>query len=272
MKSILVAFLAMLHVQLVAQVAWLSPQFYSYTTGSKTHVSLYTLDSTLSASYGAQTLNAQRLWAISTNYQNDLVAQLYSPIKSDTIRLDTIKYPGNYTLAFQSTFALKKYDAISFNQYLLYHGINNAIQARSDKKMDTAVGKVYNQQCAKTLIRIKSTLGKSTYMKSSFIGSSTGLQLEIIANDNPYNIAKPTYMPFTVAFKNRPLISGLVRIIHQYMGKTDITTTNVIDGNMQLVVEPLGKYVLSIIKMEPNKMDTIADWISYSSSLSWGYD
>ncbi|MES2774066.1 MAG: DUF4198 domain-containing protein [Bacteroidota bacterium] len=258
-------------LQASAHEFWLEPQKFSYQAGDKIFLRWLVGENFTGVNWGGNKEKTVTLRAFSNNYQYDL-QPFMSMEKGDSIKLDTISYAGNYTIAYQGNNSFIEIAADSFNTYLAEDGLVNALQWRKENNKDTARGREYYQRCAKTLVRIKSTMKKSDFMKSSFIASATGLLLDIVPLDNPYNLTQAASMQFNIFFKHRPLRDGLVRIWHQVNGKTETKTVQVIQGLINVPIEPTGKWMISIVKMEPLKGDAKADWQSYWGSLTWGYN
>jgi len=271
MKNILFLLIGLVFFQqLHAHEFWLSPQKFSYQAGEKVFLRWRVGENFEGANWTGNNEKCNALRAISNNYQYDLLGYL-SANKGDSVKLDTINYAGNYTMFYYGKNSLMEMDAAAFNTYLEEDGLTNALQWRKENHMDTAKGREYYQRCAKALIRIKSTLKKSDYMKTSFFGGSMGMPLEIVPTDNPYNIKTTTNMLFNVFYLSRPLRDGTVKLWHKVNGKTDVKTVPVTKGVIAVDIEPVGEYMISLVKMEPSKVDNKADWQSYWGSLTWGY-
>ena len=261
----------LLHQAAMAHEFWLAPQKFSYQAGGKFFLRWQAGENFTGENWGGTKEKAMMLRAFSNNYQYDL-QPFMSMAKGDSVKLDTIIYAGNYTIAYQGTNSFIETAADTFNTYLAEDGLANALLWRKENNKDTARGREYYQRSAKTLLRIKSTMKKSDFMKTSFIASPTGLTLDIVPQDNPYNIKQPTKMQFNIYFLNRPLRDGLVRVWHKVNGKVEVKTFHAIKGLVEIQIEPSGIYMVSLVKMEAIKGDTKADWQSYWGSLTWGYD
>jgi uncharacterized GH25 family protein len=261
----------LIQLQAKAHECWLVPQKFSYQAGEKFFLRWQVGENFTGENWSGSKEKAVMLRAFSNNYQYDL-QPFMSMVKGDSVKLDTISYAGNYTIAYQGNNSFIETAADSFNTYLAEDGLANAILWRKENNKDTVRGRELYQRSAKTLIRIKSTMKKSDFMKSSFIGSATGLMLDIVPMDNPYNIKSATNMQFTIYCNYRPLRDGLVRIWHRVNDKTEVKTVQVVKGLLETTIEPTGTWMISLVKIETLKGDARADWQSYWGSLTWGYD
>jgi len=261
----------LLHQTATAHEFWLAPQKFSYQAGEKFYLRWQVGENFTGENWGGTKDKAVFLRAFSNNYQYNL-QPFMNMNKGDSVKLDTIVYAGNYTIAYQGTNSFIETTADTFNTYLAEDGLANAMLWRKENNKDTARGKEYYQRCAKTLVRIKSTMKKSDFMKSSFIASPTGLVLDIVPLDNPYNLKQAAPMQFNIYYMNKPLRDGLVRVWHKVNGKTEIKIVQVTKGLLETTIVPNGDWMISLVKMEVLKGDPKADWQSYWGSLTWGYD
>jgi len=249
---------------------WLAPQKYSWQSGEKLWLRWQVGENFRGDNWSGSREKALQLRAYSNIYSYDLLPYLGNA-KGDSAKLDTIKVAGNFTIVYQGKNSFIQMRADSFNAYLKEDGLTNAIQWREDNHRDTSIGRELYQRSAKTLIRTKSTLRKSDFLKNSFFVIQSGLSLDIVPLDNPYNILQPTKMQFNIYFQGRLLRDGLVRIWHKLNGSTTVKTTQVIKGVVEADIEPNGEWMISLVKTEPLKDNAIADWHSYWGSLTWGY-
>ncbi|MEO7311599.1 MAG: DUF4198 domain-containing protein [Chitinophagaceae bacterium] len=263
--------LLLLQCPAAAHEFWLAPQKFSYQAGEKVFLRWQVGEDFAGTNWGGNKEKAVMLRAFTNNYFYSL-QPLMTEVKGDSVKLDTLNFAGNYTIAYQGSNSFIRIAADSFNRYLAEDGLANVIQWRNENGKDTAAGREYYQRCAKTLIRVKSTMKKSDYMKSSFVANAAGLALEIIPMDNPYNLKEPGTIPFNIYFQGRPVRDGLARVWHRVNGKTEVKTLQVIKGLVELPIDPTGTWMLSLVKMEPVKNDPAADWQSYWSSITWGYE
>lgn len=265
------ACLMLVQLPVKAHEFWLAPQKFSYQAGEKLFLRWHVGEDFTGQNWGGNKEKTVLLRAFSNNYQYDLQPFL-SAVKGDSVKLDAITYAGNYTIAYQGNNSFIEMAADSFNTYLAEDGLANVLQWRRENNKDTTRSRESYQRSAKTLVRIKSTMKKSDFMKTSFIASPVGLALDIVPLDNPYNLKQTTSMQFNIYFSGRPLRDGLVRVWHKVNGKTEVKTLQVIKGLLETTIEPNGTWMISIVKMELLKGDSKADYQSYWGSLTWGYE
>ena len=211
------------------------------------------------------------LRATSNNYQFDL-APFLGTVPGDSVRLDTIIYPGNYTLTYYGKNSYIELDATKFNEYLEQEGLLEALRARRLMHQDTIIGRESYQRCAKTLIRIKSRMGKSDYLKTSFYVAPTALPLDIVPLDNPYNLKQPGTISFNIYFQNRLLHSGKVMLWQRLNGQTKQTVLEIESGVVKATIDPAGTWMISLVQMIQDPVKGTGYWQSYWGSLTWGYN
>lgn len=258
-------------IQTEAHEFWLLPQFFSYQAGQKVVVRFQYGEHFTGENWHGENSKIISLKASSNNYQFDL-APFVSTVAGDSVRLDTIIYPGNYTITYQGKNSYLELEAKKFNAYLEEEGLLEALRARQLMHQDTALGKESYQRCAKTLVRIKSRMGKSDFLKTSFYNSSMGLPLDIVPIDNPYNLKQPGTISFNVYFQGKLLRSGKVILWHKTAGKTDQIMLDMEAGVAKANITPGGTWMVSLVKMIPDPIKGTGYWQSYWGSLTWGYD
>ena len=163
-------------------------------------------------------------------------------------------------------------EAKKFNTYLNEEGLLEVLRHREVYNQDTSAGRENYQRCAKTLIRIKSRMGKSDYLKTSFYTSPAGLPLDIVPIDNPYNLKQPGIISFSIYFQNKILRGGKAWLWQRKGGKTTKIAVDIENGVVKATIDPTGTWMLSLVKMVEDPIKGNGYWQSYWGSITWGFD
>lgn len=272
MKFPLIAFLAVTcTIKTFAHEFWLLPQIFNYQAGQKVYVRFQVGENFTGENWHGDKDKMNLLSATSNNYQFNLLPSM-GTTAGDSVRLDTIIYPGNYTITYHGKNSYIELEAKKFNAYLEEEGLLEALRYRKLAGQDTAVGRENYQRCAKTLIRIKSRMGKSDYLKTSFYVAPTDLPIDIVPLDNPYNLKQPGLISFNVYFQNRLLRTGKVMLWQRLNGKTTQTVLDVEAGIVKANINPAGTWMISLVRMIQDPVKGSGYWQSYWGSLTWGYE
>jgi hypothetical protein len=271
MKRSLVIFLMLICSVASAHEFWLLPQIFSYQVGQKVFLRFQYGEDFTGTNWNGNAEKASLLNAASNNYKFDLLPYLGTPT-GDSARLDTILFPGNYTITYWGKNTYIEMDAQKFNNYLQEEGLEDAIRHRQAYNQDTSVGKENYMRCAKTLIRIKSRMGKSDYLKTSFYTSTAGLPLDIVPIDNPYNLKTAGDISFNIYFQGKLVRGGKAWLWQRKGGKTIKTAINIENGVAKATIDPSGTWMLSLVRMVVDPAKGNGYWQSYWGSITWGYD
>lgn len=270
-KMLLVGMLLLEMCQTYAQAFWILPSTFSYQVGDKTFLQFQTGENFTGTNWQGNRDKVGFLQASSNNYHFNLFPFLGTNV-GDSARLDTIVFPGNYTIAYTSKSRYIERNGNDFNQYLQQHGQSEIMRIRQVYNQDTSMGREAVQECAKTLIRVKSRMNKSDYLKSSFYITSSGLPLDIVPIDNPYNLKTSGSITFNVYFLNKPVNSGKLWLWQRKNGSTTKKEINIENGIATATVEPSGIWMLSMLRIIQDPVKGVGYWQTYQGSLTWGYD
>jgi uncharacterized GH25 family protein len=160
-------------------------------------------------------------------------------------------------------------EANKFAEYLKEDGLANAIAYRKEHQEDSLPGKEYYQRCVKTILQV----GKERTDAST---KPTSLPLDIVPAENVYELGyqgpKPD-LKFVVLFNGKPLANKLVKVWHKLANGTTEVSDLITNKNGKAIAKIAlsGNWMISCVHMERNASDTLADWQSYWSSITFGY-
>lgn len=190
-------------------------------------------------------------------------AQQMLPHAGDSLQFN-LPFTGSQLLVFNSSNSYLELPAKAFNAYLLEDGLTDIADWRKANGQDTTPSREYYQRSVKTLLQNGKQLTPCNF--------PTELPLDIVPLQHPYSLSKVGNITFQVYFQQRLLKQALIRTWHiSSNGKLTAGSIAMTDGSFTLPVTPDGKWMVSLVKMVPNKADNKADWQSYWGSFTWGY-
>ena len=169
---------------------------------------------------------------------------------------------GNHLFAFRSKPSYIEMKGEAFNGYLKEDGITDILQYRIQNKLAANKSREFYQRCAKTLLQADG-ISDSTY------AVNTGMPLEIIPLENPYQV-KSDKINVYFEFKGKPLANYQVRTWCVNEGKLIVKSfykTND-KGIAVLPIKASGEWMISVVKMvlysDALKADYESFWGSYT--------
>lgn len=153
-----------------------------------------------------------------------------------------------------------------FTSYLANEGLNG-IAARHDARglPRDRIREIYTR-CAKTLVNVgDGTTGQDR---------ATGMPLELVAGDNPGNVAAGSEMRFQLLWQGKPLPDTQVALFHRPEdGETTRTLTRTdANGHATFALPSPGPYLAASVHMTEAASDENADWQSHWASLTFGVE
>jgi uncharacterized GH25 family protein len=170
---------------------------------------------------------------------------------------------GTYMLVMKSDNAFSDLDADKFNDYLKEDGLDDALYHREKTNTLTKNGKEFYARNAKLLVQVGNKTD-DTYKKSA------GLPVEIIPQQNPYNLKLGDPIKFKILHEGKPVFTAKVKVFNRYNNRTTVQTIySEKDGMIETHISNHGAWMVSFVKMVPSK-NPEADWQSYWGSLVFG--
>ncbi|MBD2755476.1 DUF4198 domain-containing protein [Spirosoma validum] len=173
--------------------------------------------------------------------------------------------PGTHLFSFANTPKFLAMKADSFLLYLEEDGLDNVIAARKQQGETDKPSRELYERCVKTLVQVGTPITDNTFVKN------TGMTLEIIPTQNPYNQHPGQIAEFRILFEDKPLSGALVR----YWNRDAANRLNEekhhsnVQGLIQFRLRA-GSNMVSLVHMIPEKDTNAADWHSYWGSLTFG--
>jgi uncharacterized GH25 family protein len=170
---------------------------------------------------------------------------------------------GTYLLVLQSSEAFSDLEAEKFNAYLKEDELDDAYAHREKTNTLDKNGTEFYARYAKLLVQA----GEKT---DNTFRKEIGLPVEIMPEQNPYNLKLGDAVQFKILFQGKPLFGAKVRVWNFYNNRT--TVQNIYsqqDGMISTHISNPGSWMVSFVKMVPSK-NPKADWQSYWASLVFG--
>ena len=225
MKKLLSVFIVMMLItRVAAQECWLLPDKFIYERGEPVNIG----------------------FRIGENFEG-------GNWTGDTSRVKSLRfYYGDVKDDLRPAMGFEKGDSIQFSVLdegtvmVTYSSKNWFIES------DSTGGERF-EYCSKTIFQIGNE-------SNSLPDQETGLPLDILLQQNPYNISDSQMITATVVFQNEPLENTLVKIWHR---ENDTTSQQEIqtdeNGAIRFQVAASGAWMLTCVKM------------NYRASCTWGY-
>ena len=175
--------------------------------------------------------------------------------------------PGVHLVTFRNDNSFITLGAEKFNEYLKEDGLENALEWRAAHGQEDKPGREFYRRCVKSLIRVGGSSDGSNY------GLDTGLPLELIALTDPYAGKAPAEMRFRVQFKHRLVKNALVQVWHRGDGRSArLQLRSDAQGEVTFPCWQVGRWMVSSVHMERVPPGQRADWQSYWSSYTFGFE
>ncbi|WP_080059207.1 DUF4198 domain-containing protein [Spirosoma aerolatum] len=178
---------------------------------------------------------------------------------------------GTHLITLANTNKYLEMRADSFLLYLQEDGLDQVIQWREKHNQTQKRSREFYRRCVKTLIQV----GPLTTKDQTF-SLNTGMPLEILPAQNPYNLKPGATLRFTILFENKPLAGALVRYWNRAPIKnsapadfTQQEQRSDVNGQVRFQLKA-GNNMISLVQMVPYTDTSQADWQSYWGSLTFG--
>jgi uncharacterized GH25 family protein len=170
---------------------------------------------------------------------------------------------GTHLFVMQTNHAFIDLEAEKFNEYLKEDGLDNAYSHREKTSTLNTKGREMYARYTKLFVQAgKKT--DDTYKKE------IGLSLEIMPEQNPYQLKVGSRVSFKILFKGKPLFGARVKVWNRHNNRTMVQNIySQQDGVIETHISNPGMWMVSVVNMVPVK-DPKADWESFWGSLVFG--
>jgi hypothetical protein len=151
--------------------------------------------------------------------------------------------------------------ADTFNAYLKDEGLDEVIAERARRGATQAGARELFTRCAKTLLQA----GPARPDQRDRV---LGFPLELVAQANPYTLARGGELSVTLLYRGRPLPGALVTAIRRKTGERLPARSDAL-GRARFVFPADGAWLITTVHMTAPPRGTKADWVSYWASLTF---
>ena len=173
---------------------------------------------------------------------------------------------GTHILGFESYHSFSSLAADKFNDYAKKEGLALVLEQRNRLKQNQDDGREIYSRKAKSLLQVGDTYTDN-------ITKPIGHMLEIVPMQNPYTLKGEATLPIKVLFRGKPLENALVDIARLSVAspeKQEMRTNA--KGEATFTIDTQGSWIVNVIWAVPNTDQSTAEFESYFSSLTFGYD
>ena len=151
--------------------------------------------------------------------------------------------------------------ADTFNTYLRDEGLNEVLAERNRRGTARTGARELFTRCAKTLV----FAGPARADQRDRV---LGFPLELVADGNPYALARADGLTFTLLYRGRPLAGALVTAIRRRNGER-LSIRSDAAGKVRFALPADGAWLIKAVHMTPPPLRSEADWVSYWASLTF---
>jgi len=262
-KYFITFLLFFLAIPMLAHEFWLQPERFIYQQGEEINLRFFVGENFEGENWNGNHAKVNRLQLFLEDATDDL-SELVSDEKGDSLQLGLYD-EGTAMVTFSSNNSSIHLEPAKFNSYLQEDGLQEAIAYRNSHHETDSTGDEMYQRSVKTILQVGGVKNNISY--------PTGLPLDIIPLVNPYTITGSDSLGVRILFKKMPLANQLIKV-WQRVG----TTTTMHEyysnekGECMVAIQPLGKWMVSTVKMVHLDDNSDADWQSYWGSCTWGYE
>lgn len=167
--------------------------------------------------------------------------------------------PGLLWIVYDSGHDSVQLDAAKFDAYLGEEGLERVRKLRGSKT--TPVKEIYSR-CAKSLLSVGSGPGTG-YDKV------LGLELELVAEKNPYALKPGEELPLRLLYKGKPLDGALLVAVPKSAPDTKVSARSDKRGRAALRLDRPGLWLIKAVHMVPAPAGSGAEWESLWASITF---
>jgi len=173
-----------------------------------------------------------------------------------------IAHPGLLIVGYQSKPSPVDLQADKFNAYLKDEGLDAVAAARMKRNETASPAHEIFSRCAKTILR-------SATPSDADGDHALGFTLELVAERNPYSLARGQDLPVRLTYQGRPLAGALVVAINRLRPSEKLSARSDADGRVRFRLNNDGMWLIKAVHMIPAPAASHAEWASYWASLTF---
>ncbi len=269
-KTVLLGCVIVLCLLATGHEFWLHPNKFFYTIRETAWIRFRVGENFSGENWKGDSSKVNELVHYSPSGNIEYLSEGHSFKSGDSLRLP-LPEEGTHMVTFRSNQSFISLEPEKFNQYLKEEGLDEALLFRKQQHEENKTGTEQYLRSVKTIFQV------GTFLTDACT-KATGLPLDIIPLQNPYELPQattgtgPVKNRFRVLFKGQPLANALVRFWYAEKGKPvkmDSARTNT-RGYVNADRKP-GPFMASCVHMVPATIPAEAQWQSYWGSVSFEY-
>jgi uncharacterized GH25 family protein len=167
--------------------------------------------------------------------------------------------PGLLWIVYDSGHENVQLDAAKFDRYLGEEGLERIRKLRGAKT--TPVPEIYSR-CAKSLLSVGSAPGTG-------FDRVLGLELELVAEKNPYALKPGEELPLRLLYHGKPLDGALLVAIPKGAADAKVSARSDRRGRAALRLDRPGPWLVKAVHMVPAPAGSGAEWESLWASITF---
>jgi uncharacterized GH25 family protein len=260
-KYLLIAILISITLFSVAHEYWIAPVKYKVKSKEPFSINCYAGEDFKEAVWGKR---KDRTLQVNMFHEKNKIDITPKFIAKDSVKIPMfLNKSGNHLIAISTKASYIEMEGKAFNAYLEEDGMKNILEYREQNNLKEKRSREYYQRCAKTLLQVDGKNDDSYKI-------NTGMQLEIIPQNNPYS-KNVEELNVYFEFKGKPLSNYQVRTWCKKEGKLIVKSfyqTNA-KGFAILPIKEKGEWMISLVKMELHTASDKAEYESYWGSYTF---
>ena len=245
----------------LAHEFWMLPSKFFFAAGESLVINFHVGEDFIGEPWNLKKEKIIKLEHHRPDKVNDLIPAVIEGEK-DNLRL-TLTEEGTHLIVMQSAPAFIDLEAEKFNAYLKEDGLDEAYSQREKTNTLNKNGKELYARYSKLFVQAGNKTD-DTYKKE------VGLPLEIMPEQNPYQLKVGSRVSFKILFKGKPVFGARVKVWNRHSNRTVVQNIySQQDGVIETHISNPGTWMVSVVKMIPST-DPKADWESFWGTLVFG--
>lgn len=167
---------------------------------------------------------------------------------------------GTWIVAYRSNHAYVELDAAKFEEYLRQEGLDGPLAERQRRGEQGNKSRELYSRNAKALLRAGDRGGPDRAL---------GLELELVAEGDPWSLPVGKRLPVQLLYQNRPLAGALVVAVPQSDPSKAESARSDRDGRVRFALAATGPWLIKAVHMVRWEGDDRAEWESLWASLTF---
>lgn len=189
------------------------------------------------------------------------------PLPRDPSGMARVQESGLQVVSFENTATYLELPAERFNLYLKTEGLESILMAREEAGTSEQLGKELYSRCAKALLWAGGN--GALPVDAELLKKPVGLTLEIVPEQNPYQMTAPAPMAVQLLYQGQPVAGVTVMALNKSAPNEVQRIQSGPDGRVEFDLHRSGLWLVKAVHMFPAAASAKEDWRSYWASLTF---